>query len=292
MSSGNDGRDSKKKADAADAADATTGTDAPTGTDTPGASHANGTHANGHAHGAPGNGKGLSSASLHGLLSTTAGSAEQEADSLSGEDDADDAADEGTDVVSLDPPPSPLPSPPPAVAELCAACMRFVASRYKVALDGTPDTLSLVDQYVRDGREAVRERPESIDLVAPAVGAYLGEVMRQALWEARGTWTCEGPHETWRLWFGNVFLAFNPIGMAREALLMREEEGWNAHLVLDPGEREEIAARLAAMPEVDEEEYFLPTTRLDVVTAVVETLRARAEQAGNDDVHFEKADYD
>src|SRR4051812_27227162 len=67
---------------------------------------------------------------------------------------------------------TPLPPPPDRVAELCAACMRFVASKYKVPLDGTPDTLSLVDQYVRDAREAVRERPDTLELVAPAIGAY------------------------------------------------------------------------------------------------------------------------
>ena len=42
-------------------------------------------------------------------------------------------------------PPAPLPPPPDRVAELCAACMRFVASKYKVSLDGTPDTLSLLE---------------------------------------------------------------------------------------------------------------------------------------------------
>src|SRR5690242_15308381 len=57
----------------------------------------------------------------------------------------------------------PLPPPPPAIAELCAAAIRFVASKYKVSLDGTPETLSLLDQYVRDARTAVQERPESID---------------------------------------------------------------------------------------------------------------------------------
>ena len=183
---------------------------------------------------------------------------------------------------------TPLPPPPDRVAELCAACMRFVASKYKVALDGTPDTLSLLDQYVRDAREAARERPESIDLVAPAVGAYLGEVMRQAF---RGEWWADGDHDAWRLYFTNVYLSFNPLGMGREAILMTEAEGWNAHLTLDPGEREEIEARLAAMPSVDEEEYYLPTTRLDVITAVVETLRARAEASGMGDVTFTKDDY-
>ncbi len=183
----------------------------------------------------------------------------------------------------------PLTPAPPVIAELCAACMRFVASKYKVSLDGTPDTLSLVDQYVRDAREAIKERPESIDLVAPAIGAYLGEVMRQ---QFGGEWASEGDHESFRLYFSTVYLSFNPIGMAREALLMREAEGWNAHLTVDPGEREAIEERVAAMPDVDEEEYYLPTTRVEVVTAVVETLRARAEAAGTGDVRFTREDYD
>jgi hypothetical protein len=183
---------------------------------------------------------------------------------------------------------TPLPPPPDRVAELCAACMRFVASKYKVSLDGTPETLSLIDQYVRDAREAVRERPESLELVAPAIGAYLGEVMRQMF---RAEWWAEGDYDGWRLYFTNVYLAFNPIGMAREAITMTDAEGWNAHLTLDPADREEIEARLAAMPDVDEEEYYLPTTRLDVVIGVVETLRARAEAAGLGDVSFTKDDY-
>ncbi len=182
-----------------------------------------------------------------------------------------------------------LPAPPPQVAELVAACMRFVASKYKVALDGTPDTLSLVDQYIREARTAYEARPESIDLVAPAVGAYLGEVMRQ---EFGAEWFADGSHESWRLYFHHVFLAFNPVGMAREAITMKEEEGWNAHLTLDPAEREAIEERLAVMPDVDEDEYYLPTTKFDVITVVIETLLARAEAAGNADVTFTREDYD
>jgi hypothetical protein len=187
------------------------------------------------------------------------------------------------------PEPEPLPPPPPQVAELIAACMRFVASKYKVALDGTPDTLSLVDQYIREARTAFAARPESIDLVAPAVGAYLGEVMRQ---EFGAEWFADGSHESWRLYFTSAYLAFNPVGVAREAITMQDEPGWNAHLTLDPGEREAIEERIAIMPDVEEDEYYLPTTRFDVITVVVETLRARAELAGNEDVTFSREDYD
>jgi hypothetical protein len=180
--------------------------------------------------------------------------------------------------------------PAPAhVAELVAACNRFVASKYKVALDGTPETLSLVDQYVRDAREAIKERPETLELVAPAVGAYLGEVFRQAF---GAEWIAEGTHDTWRLCFTHVFLAFNPLGMAREALTIADEAGWHAHLELDPAEREIIEQRLAAMPEVDEQEYYLPTTRFDVISGVLETLQARAEASGTADVTFTREDYE
>jgi hypothetical protein len=191
-------------------------------------------------------------------------------------------------------PAEPLPPPPGPVAELIAACNRFIASKYKVALDGTPLTLSLLDQYVRDAREAVTERPESIDLVAPAVGAYLGEVMRQTF---GATWSLpaeeiNADHDAWRLCFKHVYLAFNPIGVAREALTMSESEGWNAHLTLYPGVAEEIRQRLSALPEVDEDEYYLPSTRFDVINVVVATLRARAEDSGTGDVEFGPEDYD
>ena len=200
----------------------------------------------------------------------------------------DDAREADLDPVA-DPLASPLPAPPPQVAELVAACMRFVASKYKVALDGTPETLSLVDQYIREARTAYEARPESIDLVAPAVGAYLGEVMRQ---EFAAEWFAEGSHESWRLYFHNVFLSFNPVGIAREAITMKDEPGWNAHLTLDPAERELFDQRLAAMPDIDEDEYYLPTTRFDVITAVVETLRAHAETTATGDVSFTREDYD
>jgi|GEM_PF-840722 len=181
-----------------------------------------------------------------------------------------------------------LEAPPPQVAELVAACMRFVASKYKVALDGTADTLSLVDQYVREARAAFIDRPESIDLVAPAVGAYLGEVIRHAF---GAEWFCEGAHDAWRIYCRHVYLSLNPIGVAREAITMSEQPGWSAHVALDPAERPLIEERLAVMPDVDEDEYFLPSTRFDTLAVIVDTLRAHAESAGTGDIEFTREDY-
>ena len=185
--------------------------------------------------------------------------------------------------------PDPRDAPPPvAVAELAAACVRFVASKYKVPLDFVPDTLSLVDQYVRDARAELAEQPEAIDLVQASIGAYLGEVMRRAF---GATWFCDGDHDGWRLDFTFVYLTFNPIGMAREALSLAAQDGWHSHLETDPGEREFLETRLKLVGEVEEEEYYAPTTRFDVVEIAVDTLRAKMEADGNGDVTFGPDDY-
>lgn len=178
---------------------------------------------------------------------------------------------------------------PPAVADLAAACLRFVTTRYKVPLDFTSDTLPLVDQYARDSRAEIAERPESLDLLAGALGAYFGEVMRR---EHGGFWRTDGDPSAWRLLFSHVFLSFNPIGMAREALTGEESEGFGAHLQLDDAEREEVEARLKALPDVDPDEFYLPTTRFEVVQIAVDALQTKMQSTGVGDVTFSPEDYD
>ena len=106
------------------------------------------------------------------------------------------------------------------------------------------------------------------------------------------TWSTEGEHADWRLYLSTVYCAFNPLGMVREALMLGEAEGWHAHFELDPGEREEIEARLAALPEVSEDEYYAPSTRFDVVNIVVDALRENMRASGLADVRFEAKDYE
>jgi hypothetical protein len=187
------------------------------------------------------------------------------------------------------PDPDAIADPPSAVAELAAACVRFVASRYGVMPDFTPETLSLVDQWVRDARGEIAARPESEGLVESAAGAYLGEVVRRHF---GARWFVEGDPGGWRLYLSTVYMAFNPIGMVREALMLGSAEGWHAHFELDPGEREAIEARLAALPGVDDEEFYAPTTRFDVVSIVFEALRDGMRSRGLADVRFTPDDYE
>jgi hypothetical protein len=215
---------------------------------------------------------------------------EKETDDVSGPAIAPETPEDGDPSEE---PPAPEPTavlpPPPEVAELAAACVRFVTARYTLAPDFTADTLSLVDQWLRDARREVKERPETVELVQAAAGAYLGEVVRRAF---GATWVTGPDHADWRLCMSTVYCAFNPIGMAREALLLDTAEGWHAHFELDEGEREAIEARLASLPEVQDEDYYAPSTRFDVVNIVVDAIRERMRATGLADVRFTPADYD
>jgi hypothetical protein len=181
-----------------------------------------------------------------------------------------------------------LEAPPPQVAELAAACVRFVAARYGTTLDFAPDTLSFVDHWVRDARVDVLERPEAAEVVQSSAGAYLGEVIRHAF---GGHWVADGAYPEWRLELERVYCSFNPIGMAREALMLDSDEAWHAHFELDPAESEEMEQRLAALPSVPDDEYYAPSTRFDVVSILFEALRAGMRARGLADVRFTAEDY-
>jgi hypothetical protein len=203
---------------------------------------------------------------------------------------ADDDGDEGTGL-ELDFDPGPPEPPPPAIMELTASCIRFVQAKFGIVLDGTQDTLSLLDGYIRDARPSAAERPETVALLAASIGAYFGEVVRLTF---GGTWVTPGggDHDTWRLCLRHVYLAFNPIGTAYEALTSTEAPGYHAHLELESDDREMLEHRLAALGEVDEDEYYMPTTRFDVISIAVDAIRGRMLEQGLGDITFTPDDYE
>lgn len=205
--------------------------------------------------------------------------------------DMEEEADIGSGIDDL---PEIPPSPPPAnVGELAEACVRFVKTKYGIQLDYTQDTLSILDHYLREARAEFSVRAgsagdEAISLIQSSAGAYFGEVLRRTF---GGMWFAEGADDGWRLDFTHVFLTVNPIGMVREALLLEAQEGWHAHLAMDPSARAEVQRRLSLLPEVPEEEYFAPTTRFDVTSLAFDALRREMQANGNEKVTYGERDY-
>ncbi len=178
----------------------------------------------------------------------------------------------------------PRPRSPSSRRRARASCSPGTQSRST----GRRTRSSILDQYVRDAREALSIQAAGLPLLQAAVGAYFGEVLRRAF---DASWFVASDHDAWRLDFRDVYLTFNPIGMAREALTLSEAEGWHAHLEMDDAQKDEVLARLAGLPPVSDDEYYAPSTRFDVVELAVETLRARAHADGLADVRFTAEDY-
>lgn len=175
---------------------------------------------------------------------------------------------------------SALPESPAKVVELAAACVRFVTALVstlsgkaspELAPDYTTDTLSLLDYYVAESRNNIKNRPEALPLTASAVGAYLGEVVRR---QHRCWWrTDEEDPATWRIDFEAASLSFYPVQLAQILLQPDdgEEEPWSG-FELREDDRDHIAARLAELPPVSAEDYLLPSLRLEVLEIALETL--------------------
>jgi hypothetical protein len=206
-----------------------------------------------------------------------------------------DAGDEGSETAQDEAPPEshePLPPAPAEVEELARACVEFVRKATTMELDFTAETLPILDHYVRGAREQSEDKTEVLTLLAPPVGCYLGEVARRRL---RARWFAPpGEHRIFRLELSDAFLSTNPIGLAMEALLLEEVPGWGARFRLRP-EDEPIAERsLANFPDVEAEDYYAPSSRLETMEIIVDALIAHQLSkvpAGEAPRRWEERDY-
>lgn len=187
---------------------------------------------------------------------------------------------------------------PPAIHELAEGCRTFVKAALGVELDYEPETLSVLDHYVEQAREAALARPDTLHLLAHAVGAYFGEVVRRkyASW-----WQMDGSDPAyWQIQLEPVYLAFSPVALVYDGLLRAadaaragEEEGAEmSQLELDDEDRAAVTARLAELPPVTDAEFYAPSTRLEVIDIAVEAIRARRIAGGELEAHLTQDDYE
>jgi hypothetical protein len=166
-----------------------------------------------------------------------------------------------------------LEAAPEKVRDLAEACVRFVERSLGVKLDYTPETLPLLDHYVASARGTAGERPEAGALVAHAAGAYLGEVVRRRY---PSWWRAEGDDPgAWRIELETVYLSFSPVELVADALHRTGDEEAGEALELEEGDRQAVAARLGELGPVNEDEFYAPSTRLEVIDIAVDAIRAR-----------------
>lgn len=183
-------------------------------------------------------------------------------------------------------------APPDAVAELADACVRFVERKLGVRLDYSLETLPVLDHYLLEARAEVRDRPELAPLLVHAAGAYFGEVVRRRV----ASWwhMPSSDPASWQIQAEPVYLWFEPVGMAYDALLGgdRDEEGMMAKLEIEDEDRETLELRLSELPPVDEDEFYALSTRLEVIDIATDVIKARMVESGLGEVVFTAQDYE
>jgi len=181
-------------------------------------------------------------------------------------------------------------APPDPVPEYAGACLEYVRRALGFELDFTPETLPVLDHYVSTVRGTLTERPEIAALVARATGAYFGEVVRTVI---PGFWRIPSANvHDFQLCARLAFLWVNPVGIAYDALYGgNEHDGPRSILRCSPGDREFLERRLETLPPVPEDQYFLFTTRLEVLEAANEALHARLEEQGYGESELTEEDY-
>jgi hypothetical protein len=179
---------------------------------------------------------------------------------------------------------------PAAIFELAEACRRFVHSALGVELDFSAETLPLVDEYLRQARQSFVDRPETEPVVTSAVAAYYGEVIRSRI---DGFWRRKSKDsQEWLLSARRAYLSMSPLGMVLDSLAEgKERPGPSAELDLAPDERAAVETRLSVFPPVSEDEYYLLSTRLEVIEVVYESLRDRMKAEGRESLVYDEQDY-
>ena len=181
-------------------------------------------------------------------------------------------------------------SSPALAVDLAQSCVEFVRRAVGVAPDFTPETLPLVDHYLAQAAAEGRERPEALELVARAAGAYFGELLRRDFdcW-----WFTDDGDDlaAGMIRFRDVYLELSPYALAAAALGLPEAKA-AAGFTIDPDDIEYIGAHLANLPPLPDEEHDLLSTRHEVIEIVTDQLKGRAGLRNLGDVTFEDADYE
>jgi hypothetical protein len=180
--------------------------------------------------------------------------------------------------------------PPDPIPEYVNACLEYVRRAVGFDLDFSAETLPVLDHYVSTVQNTITERPEIAQLVARAAGAYFGEVVRSVI---PGFWRVPSANvHDWQLCSRVAFLWVNPVGIAYDALFgSGDHDGPRSLLRCAPEDRPYLERRLSTLPPVPEDQYFLFTTRLEVLEVANEALHARLEEQGYGDTELSEDDY-
>lgn len=176
---------------------------------------------------------------------------------------------------------------PRKVQDLALMAQKAVTQVLGVEPDFTPETLPLIDRYLRDLSPDMP--PDVRHLVVSTVGCYFGEVVRRVL---KGRWCIDGDGpEAWRIELSSCFLHFSPVGMAGEVASLGEDESYDGSFSTLDDLHDGLSDALGTAAPLPEDEYYSLSGRVDILQLAADWLVGRAMASGRDRPSFTAADY-
>jgi len=178
-------------------------------------------------------------------------------------------------------------SVPAAVDDLIAMARKNVAKVIGIEPDFSPETLPLVDQYLR---QVPRDTPKEVQtLILAAVGCYFGEVTRRKF---NGRWNLSGSSPPgWRIELESCPLCFWPVGMTGEIFAGTQTEDYDGSFVTADEFCEGLEAMLSAAPPISEEEYYSLSGRIDILHLAADWLTGQSLSSGKPHQPYSTDDY-
>jgi hypothetical protein len=157
---------------------------------------------------------------------------------------------------------------PEQISDYVRAAVDFVKRAVGMDLDGSDESLAVLDHYVS---QVPQDKPDVVALVAPAVGAYFGEVLRRRF---GGTWRLEGDPVQWRLELQEGAVAVAPVALAFTAIVSGEAEGLDTELHVPAEHQQSLIEALARTAPVSEDYYYSLTGRFETIEHTLDLLAA------------------
>lgn len=166
---------------------------------------------------------------------------------------------------------------PDKIAPFVTAARDYVHRTLGLELDGSETSLAYVDHYVERTRAGGPIGDEVLALVAPALGAYLGDVV---IARFGGRWVVDGDDPAgWRIELDPVELRFHPVGMAAEALREDDVPGYDASFATSRALTPALEDALSRVPPVEQSYYYSLTGRFETLAHAVDILTELKHQS-------------
>lgn len=155
-----------------------------------------------------------------------------------------------------------------SVHDAALGCVEYVKKSLGIELDFTPDTLPILDHYLREAGANVASQAETTHLLATVAGCYFGEVICRLFpvaWDVS-----EADAENWCIHTNDDQIIIFPVQMALVAMQGPSAEADLSPLCLHDPLRSQLAERLSMLPDVDEQQYVALSTRIEVLEIAFE----------------------